>query len=122
MRVSPTAARFAGFAAGLLLATCLRASASDIELTAESVSVNDDSTVTSYIGDVVLRVPADTPMQVKAKATHEQQGAKVLEGDVEIVVDDLLIKTQKATLTRQGDTVVKMDEAQASVQKTGAQK
>ena len=86
------------------------------------MSVNDDSTVTSYIGDVVLRVPADKPMQVKAKVTHEQQGAKVLEGDVEIAVDDLLIKTQKATLTKQCDTVVKMDEAQASVQKSSEQK
>ena len=110
--------RFVTFAAGLLLAglSC-RVSAAEIELTAESVAVNDDSTVTSYIGDVVLRVPAGKPMQVKSKATREEQGAKVLEGDVEIVVEDLLIRTQKATLTTQGDVLVKMDAAQASVLK-----
>ena len=106
--------RRAVWMSGLLLAGwACAATASDIELTAESVAVSDDSTVTSYIGDVVLRVPAGKPLQMKSQASHEEQGAQVLEGDVEIVVEDLLIRTQKATVTTHGDTVVKMDEAEA---------
>jgi len=97
------------------------ASASEVELTAESVSVSDDSTVTSYIGDVVLRVPPDMHAQFKAKTTREESGRRIYAGDVEIVIDDLVIRTQKATLIApEGagkDVVVEMDEAQATVTK-----
>jgi lipopolysaccharide export system protein LptA len=118
MQAQLRGSRFVRLVAGLLLAGfCCLACASEIELTAESVAVNDDSTVTSYIGDVVLRVPASTHIEFKSKTTRQEQGAKVLEGDVEILVEDLVIRTQKATLTSQGDVLVKMDAAEASVLK-----
>jgi hypothetical protein len=118
MQMKSPGSRFVRLAAGLLLIGFgCRAGAAEIELTAESIAVNDDSTITSYIGDVVLRVPAGTHVEFKSKTTREEQGAKVLEGDVEIAVEDMLIRTQKATVSTQGAMLVKMDAAEASVLK-----
>jgi lipopolysaccharide assembly outer membrane protein LptD (OstA) len=85
--------------------------AGEIELSAESVSVSDDATTTTYIGDVNLRVPADMQFEIKSAKRRTEGPAEILEGDVQIVVAGLVIRTQRATLTKDGATLIRMDEA-----------
>ena len=89
------------------------AGAADIEISSEGVSVSDDG-VTSYNGDVTIRAPLGTPMKISAQSTREVNGAQVLEGDVRIVIEDMLITTQKATITRKDAIVIEMDEADSA--------
>ena len=101
-----------GIAAMLALAGVV-AVAADIEFSSEGVSVSDDG-VTSYTGNVTIRAPLDTAMQVKSNSVHEVDGAQVLEGEVQIVLGDTLIKTQKATITRKDAIVIEMDLAESA--------
>jgi hypothetical protein len=85
--------------------------ANDISLSAESLSVSDDG-VTTYVGDVTLVVKLSTPVALQYKSSKQSGTAEVLEGDVRIELPDLVITTQKATVTRvSAQLVIKMDTA-----------
>jgi lipopolysaccharide export system protein LptA len=86
--------------------------ASDIEFSSEGVMVSDEG-VTSYSGNVTIRAPLATAMQVKSNSKHEVNGAQVVEGDVQITLGDTLIKTQKATITRKDVILIEMDQAES---------
>lgn len=101
-----------GIAAMLALAGVV-AVASDIEFSSEGVSVSDDG-VTSYSGNVTIRAPLNTAMQVKSTSAREVNGAQVHEGEVQIILDDTLIKTQKATITRKDVILIEMDQAESA--------
>ena len=109
----PFAHALAAFGLGALL-TLLNgaATASDVEISSESIAVADDGTA-SYSGEVIIRVPLTTPIKFTAKTTSEADGKQVLEGDVQIVIEDMLITTQKATVTRKEAVVIEMDEAES---------
>ena len=98
-----------GIAAMLALAGVV-AVAADIEFSSEGVMVSDEG-VTTYSGNVTISAPLNTAMKVKSNSRHEVNGAQVLEGDVQIVLGDTLIKTQKATITRKDVILIEMDEA-----------
>jgi lipopolysaccharide export system protein LptA len=105
--------RLARFGLGLVLALLGAAVFADIEFSSEGVAVTHDGT-TVYSGNVTIRAPLATPLQVKSNTVREAKGAQVLEGDVQIVLGDTLIKTQKATITRTDAIVIEMDEASSA--------
>jgi lipopolysaccharide export system protein LptA len=87
----------------------------EVELSAANKTVNADTSVTSYTGNVVLRVPAGTQPQFRAKAMKRERGVEILRGEVEIKVDTLVVHTQQASIERNDKyTVVKMDAAEVS--------
>ncbi len=111
-----TANKTIAYSASVILALlCAVAQATDVEFSAEGISVADDGT-TTYSGEVVVRVSAGTAMQVTSKSTRTDKDVQVLEGDVQIKVDGQLIKTEKARLKKlpSGETVIEMDTADSS--------
>jgi hypothetical protein len=94
-----------------LLFVAAVASANDISLSAERLSVSADD-VTTYVGDVTLVVKLSTPIAFQYKSSKQSGTAEVMEGDVRIELPNLVITTQKATVTRvSGQLVIKMDTA-----------
>lgn len=87
----------------------------EVELSGASKSVSADGSVTSYTGDVTLKVPAGTQLQLRAKAMRRERGVEILRGEVEIRVDTLVVRTQQASVERNDRfTIVKMDAATVS--------
>ena len=85
----------------------------EIELSAANKTVNAD--ITSYTGDVTLKVPAGTQLQLRAKAMKRERGLEIIRGEVEIKVDTLVVRTQQASIERNDKyTLVKMDAAEVS--------
>jgi hypothetical protein len=103
----------------ILASLSVAAAASDVEISSESIAVADDGT-TSYSGAVIIRVPLTTSIKFTSKTTTEADGAQVLEGDVQIVIEDMLITTQKATVTRKDAVIIEMDEAESKPAKASA--
>jgi ferric-dicitrate binding protein FerR (iron transport regulator) len=87
----------------------------EVELSAANKTVSADARVTSYTGDVTLKVPAGTQLQFRAKAMKRERGLEIVRGEVEIKVDTLVVRTQQASIERNDKfTVVKMDAAEVS--------
>jgi hypothetical protein len=90
--------------------------AADIELTAQGLSVSDDSLTTTYEGDVSLRIPKGTPYESHADNTEGAAGAdQTLTGHVTFKVAGLIIMSEQAKLTHasNGDTLIAMDVAES---------
>jgi lipopolysaccharide export system protein LptA len=87
----------------------------EIELTAANKSVSADASVTSYTGNVTLKVPAGTQLEYHCKAMRRERGLEILRGEVEIKVDTLVLRTQQASVERNDKfTLVKMEAAEVS--------
>ena len=87
----------------------------EVELSAANKSVNADASVTSYTGDVTLKMPADAQPQLRAKAMRRERGLEILRGEVEIKVGTLVVRTQQASVERNDKfIVVKMDAAEVT--------
>jgi redox-sensitive bicupin YhaK (pirin superfamily) len=99
----------------LALVAWAPAGRAEVELSATGKSVSADGSVTSYTGDVTLKVPAGTQLQLRAKAMRRERGLEILRGEVEIRVDTLVVRTQQASVERNDKvTIVKMDAAEVS--------
>lgn len=91
------------------------ASRAEVELTAANKSVSADGNVTSYTGNVMLKVPASPQPQIRAKAMRREKGLEILRGEVEIRVDTLVVRTQQASVERNDKFItVKMDAAEVT--------
>lgn len=98
----------------LALATTV-CSAADVELTATTKTASPDGNVTTYSGDVTLKVPAGTALQLRGKAMKREKGLEILRGEVEIRLDTMIVRTQQASVSRNAKmTVVKMDAAEVT--------
>jgi len=87
----------------------------DVEISATSKSVNAETKVTSYSGNVTLKVPAGTELKPRAKAMRRERGLEIVRGEVEFKVDTLVVRTEQASIERNDKfTVVKMDAAEVS--------
>lgn len=110
--------RWAAAAALLALMATQVCTAAEVELSAASKSPSADGSVTSYSGDVVLKVPAGMPLQTRARSMKRERGVEIVRGEVEIKVDTLVVRTQQASIERSDKgTVVKMDAAEVSTAK-----
>ena len=90
-------------------------SAADVELTATNKTASADGNVTTYSGDVTLKVPAGTALQLRGKAMKREKGLEILRGEVEIRLDTMIVRTQQASVSRNSKmTVVKMDAAEVT--------
>jgi lipopolysaccharide export system protein LptA len=91
-------------------------SRAEVELTAANKSVNPATNVTSYTGNVVLKVPAGTPLQLSGvKGMRRERGLEIVRGEIEFKADALVVRTQQASIERNDKfTVVKMEAAEAS--------
>jgi ferric-dicitrate binding protein FerR (iron transport regulator) len=108
-------ARYRVVAAALLAMAAPVCNAADVELSATNTTAGADPSVTSYSGNVTLKVPAGTQVQLRAKAMKRERGLEIVRGEVEIKVDTLVVRTQQASIERNDKfTVVKMDAAEVS--------
>ena len=102
-------------AAVLALVAWAPVGSAEVELSAVSKSVSADAKVTSYTGNVTLKVPAGTQPQLRAKAMRRERGLEILRGEVEIRVDTLVVRTQQASVERNDKfIIVKMDAAEVT--------
>jgi len=84
-------------------------SANEMEITAKSQVISKDSKLRTYSGDVRI---AFTDGNLSTKSSHAsfQNGKTVMEGDVEIILNNAVAKTQKVTfIPSQQGIVAKMD-------------
>ena len=101
-----------------LIASCVVVAsgcwAAEVELTAENISVDVNTEVATYSGTVILRVPAGKPMDMRSKAFRIEKGRQILQREVEIYVEDLLIRTEEARVERKKGTMVTMQRAEVT--------
>ena len=84
-------------------------SANEMEITAQSQVISQDSKRHTYTGDVRI---AFSNGNLSTKSTHAsfQKGKTVMEGDVEIILNNAVAKTQRVTfIPLQQGFVAKMD-------------
>jgi lipopolysaccharide export system protein LptA len=87
----------------------------EVELTAATKVASADARVTTYTGNVTLKVPAGTQMLVRAQAMRREGGVEILRGEVEIKVEALLVRSSQATVERNSkQVIVKMEAAEVS--------
>jgi len=90
-------------------------SAAEVELSAANKTTSADAKVTSYSGDVRLKVPAGTQLQFRARAMKREGGLEIVRGEVEIKLDNMIVRTQQASIARNDRfTLVKMDAAEVT--------
>jgi hypothetical protein len=100
----------------LVLVAWAPLSQAEVELTAADKSVNATTSATSYTGNIVLKVPAGTQLQLSGvKGMRRERGLEIVRGEIEFKVDALVVRTQQASIERNDKfTVVKMDAAEVS--------
>ena len=84
-------------------------SANDMEITAKDQFILKDSKQHVYAGNVIMSFAGDN-LQTKSTSVSLQNGTRIMEGDVEIILTNAVAKTQKVTFipSKQG-FVAKMD-------------
>lgn len=98
-----------------LLAIAPVCGAGEVELAAATKTATQDANVMTYSGDVTLKVPAGTNVQLKGRAMKRERGMEILRGEVEIKLDKMILRTEQASVTRNEQfTLVKMDTAQVT--------
>jgi hypothetical protein len=91
------------------------AGAAEIELSAANKTAGATAKVTSYSGDVTLKVPAGAPMQLRARGMKRERGLEIVRGEVEIKLETMIVRTEQASIARNEQfTLVKMDAAEVT--------
>ncbi|MGB2739855.1 MAG: hypothetical protein WBC60_04790 [Cognaticolwellia sp.] len=84
-------------------------SANEMEITAKSQVISKDSKLRTYSGDVRIAF-SDGNLSTKSSHASFQNGKTIMEGDVEIILNNAVAKTQKVTfIPSQQGIVAKMD-------------
>ena len=84
-------------------------SANEMEITAQSQVISKDSKLHTYSGDVRIAF-ASGNLSTKSSHASFQNGKTVMEGDVEIILNNAVAKTQRVTfIPSQQGLVAKMD-------------
>ena len=84
-------------------------SANEMEITAKSQVISKDSKLRTYSGDVRISF-TDGNLSTKSSHASFQNGKTIMEGDVEIILNNAVAKTQKVTfIPSQQGIVAKMD-------------
>lgn len=84
-------------------------SANEMEITAESQVISKDSKRHIYSGDVRIAF-ADGNLSTKSSYASFRDGKTVMEGDVEIILNNAVAKTERVTFTpSQQGIVARMD-------------
>jgi hypothetical protein len=92
-------------------------SVADIELSSANKTASADGKVTTYTGDVTLKVPAsmEKQLQMRGRAMKRERGVETLRGEVEIKLETMILRTQQASITRDDKFIlVKMDAAEVT--------
>jgi len=85
------------------------ASANEMEITAKSQVISNDSKLHTYIGNVRIAF-ATSRLSTTSSHASFQNGKTVMEGDVEILLSNAVAKTQRVTFTpSQQGLVAEMD-------------
>jgi hypothetical protein len=87
--------------------------ADEVSISSESLEVSDDA-VTTYRGDVTIRIPASKAVQISADKDSTQHGVRLLQG-ARVTFDNLLITAERATLSRTpaGETLLKSEQVES---------
>jgi lipopolysaccharide export system protein LptA len=91
-------------------------SAAEVELSGANKTASADGNVTTYTGDVTLKVPAGTQVHwMRGKSMKRERGVETLRGEVEIKLDTMIVRTQQANITRNDKFIlVKMEAAEVT--------
>ena len=84
-------------------------SAHEMEITAKSQTISEDSKLHTYSGNVRIAF-ADGNLSTKSSHASFQKGKTVMEGDVEIILSNAIAKTERVTfIPSQQGLIAKMD-------------
>lgn len=83
--------------------------ANEMEITAKTQTISQDSKLHTYSGNVRISF-ANGNLSTKSSHVSLQKNTTIMEGDVEIILDNAVAKTQRVTFTpSQQGLVAKMD-------------
>jgi len=83
--------------------------ANEMEITAKTQTISQDSKLHTYSGNVRIAF-ANGNLSTKSSHVSLQKNTTIMEGDVEIILDNAVAKTQRVTFTpSQQGLVAKMD-------------
>lgn len=83
--------------------------ANEMEITAKTQTISQDSKLHTYSGNVIIAF-ANGNLSTKSSHVSLQKNTTIMEGDVEIILDNAVAKTQRVTFTpSQQGLVAKMD-------------